>query len=181
MGSDNIEPQASNDFIRNFSVRKRRAAKVRNHAHGHMNVHHLVQRIRNAGVTPDMTVVVWATNYRDLSSFRDWFKAQGYSNILPPDSNCVTMVQTFRLNIGRLSDGRSFPLRLKILFSLFYGSRHELSGRNHHALVDAQQTRLMLMRFMTLCSDSSTLENSQLSIDSEIILQRTIPDFFAEV
>jgi hypothetical protein len=35
-----------------------------------------------------------------------------------------------------------FPLHLPILFSLFHGTRYELAGRNHHALLDAQQTHL---------------------------------------
>ena len=136
-----LSPELQNDFIASFAVANRRAAKLRNHTHGFMNVHQLVQQVRNVGITPETVVIVWATNYRDLSSIRDWFEAEGYYNILPSDSNCVSMVQPFRTNIGKLPDGRRFPLRLEILFSLFYDNRHELSGRNHHALVDAQQTR----------------------------------------
>jgi hypothetical protein len=45
-----------------------------------MNVHQMVQRVQNAGITTETVVVVWATNYRDLSSLRDWFEAEGYSN-----------------------------------------------------------------------------------------------------
>ena len=88
------------------------------------------------------------------------------------------MVQPFRTNIGKLTDGRSFPLRLEILFSLFYDDRHELSGRNHHALVDAQQTRLMFIHFINLCNDPSGLGDRLQSIGSEGILQRSILEFF---
>ena len=58
-----LSPEFQNEFIANFSVANRRAAKLRNHAHGHVNVHQLIQRVQNAGITPETVVLVWATNY----------------------------------------------------------------------------------------------------------------------
>ena len=82
-----------------------------------------------------------------------WFEAEGHSDVLPPDSKCVGMVRHFRANLGKLSDGTPFPLRLPILFPLFHGIRHELAGRNHHALIDATDTLnvLELHYFAKIC------------------------------
>lgn len=66
-------PELQDDFIASYAVANGRAAKLRNHTHGIMNVHQLVQHMRNIGITPATIVIVWATNYRDLSSIRERF------------------------------------------------------------------------------------------------------------
>jgi hypothetical protein len=67
-----VAPQIKHDYTSVFSIANRKAAKSRNHSHGVMNVHHLVQHIRKADITPETVVIVWATNYKDLSTLRDW-------------------------------------------------------------------------------------------------------------
>jgi hypothetical protein len=46
---------------------------------------------------------------------------------------------------------RAFPLNLPVLFLLLFGKHHELSGRNHNALVDTQQLSLLTKVFIDLC------------------------------
>ena len=91
------------------------------------------------------------------------------------------MVRPFRANLGKLSDGTAFPLRLPILFPLFHGTRHELAGRNHHALVDAQQTRLMFRSFIALCKDLSAPDMPLQYTDDGGVLQKSLLDFFPRV
>jgi hypothetical protein len=164
-----------------FNLLNRKAAKKRQHYHGTMDVHQLVKHLQKAGVTPETVMIVWATNNWDLSTLREWFEAEGYSDVLPPDSKCVRMVQPFRVNLGKLLDGTSFPLRLQILFPLFHGTRHELAGRNHHALVDAQQTRLMFRSFIALCKDLSAPDMPLQYRDDGGVLQKSLLDFFPRV
>jgi hypothetical protein len=161
-----------------FNLLNRKAAQRRQHFHGTMDVHQLANHLRKVGVTPETTMIVWATNKWDLSTLREWFEAEGYSNILPPDTRCVGMVQPFRENLRKLPDGTAFPLRLPILFPLVHGIRHELAGRNHHALVDAQQTRLMFQTFRVLCQERSAPDQPLEHRDKGGIFQQSLLDFF---
>jgi hypothetical protein len=160
-----------------FNLQNRKAAYKRRHCHGTLDVHQLVRHLKKAGITSKTVMIVWATNYLDLSALREWFEAEGYSDILPPDSNCVGMVRPFRETLGKLLDGTSFPLRLPILFPLFHGIRHKLAGLNHHALVDAQQTRLIFQNFITFCRDVSTL-NKPIEYRDSGVLQKSPLDIF---
>ena len=164
-----------------FNLLNRKAAERRHHCHGTMDVHQLVKHLQKAGVTPETIMIVWATNNWDLSTIREWFEAEGYSDILPPDSKCVGMVRPFRANLGKLSDGTPFPLRLPILFPLFHSTRHELAGRNHHALVDAQQTCLIFRSFIALCKDPSAPDMPLQYRDDRGLLQKSLLDFFPRV
>jgi hypothetical protein len=164
-----------------FNLLNRKAAKKRQHFHGTMDVHQLVKHLQKVGVTPETVMIVWATNNWDLSTIREWFEAEGYSDVLPRDWKCVGMVRPFRANLGKLSDGTPFPLRLPILFPLFHGTRHELAGRNHHALVDAQQTRLMFWSFIALCKDLSAPDKPFQYKDDRGVRQKSLLDYFPRV
>jgi len=162
-----------------FSVIMRKTSKNRQHIHGAMDVHRLAEHLRNSGITPDTTVIVWATNYNDLRSLRSWLDAEGYRDIFPLDSKCVRMIHLFRKNLRKLLNGMPFPLRLPFLFPLFHGIHHELSGRNHHALVDAQQTRLMFQAFKALCTDVSERRESWSFRDSAGVTQNSITVYYS--
>lgn len=63
------------------------------------------------------------------------------------------LLKEFRANMKRVIGttchrGQIFPLSLPLLFLLLFGENHPLSGRNHHALVDAQQLTTL---YMDLC------------------------------
>jgi hypothetical protein len=121
------------------------------HSQAAMDAHQIATRLREEGVSPETTVIVWATNWSDLRCLREWLEAEGYSGILPPDSHCVTMVQPFQDNLGKLPNGKRFPTSLPVLFPLLYGTSHELYGRNHHALADTLQLHLMFQALKQLC------------------------------
>lgn len=87
---------------------------------------------------------------------RDWLEAEGFHDVLPGDENVCLLLHEFRANVQRVLGrtcyrNRSFPLKLPVLFPLLFGENHELSGRNHHALVDAQQLSLVVKVFIDLC------------------------------
>ena len=53
-------------------------------------------------------------------------------------------------NLPKTSGQRRCPLALEILFPLLFKA-HELVGKNHRALADALQLRLMVKLFEELC------------------------------
>ena len=67
---------------------------------------------------------------RDLLRQRQFFEEAGYLDIVPPDENCVPMID--------------------ILFPLLF-SGHHLVGQNHRALADAEQLQLIVILFEELC------------------------------
>jgi hypothetical protein len=78
----------------------------------------------------------------------------GYADILPPDENCNPLIQIFRLNFPEIKDpanrrSKSFPLALEVLFPVIF-PRRSLIGLNHQALVDSQQTKLVLQAAIEL-------------------------------
>ena len=128
------------------------------HSQATIDVHQIATQLREEDVSPETTVVVWATNWSDLRRLGEWLEAEGYSGILPPDSRCVTMVHPFQDNLGKLLNGKKFPTSLPVLFPLLYGTRHELYGRNHYALADTLQLRLMFQALKQLCLPLSDRE-----------------------
>ncbi|KAI0425964.1 hypothetical protein F5Y09DRAFT_346188 [Xylaria sp. FL1042] len=89
---------------------------------------------------------------KDLTILRNFLATGGYKDILPSNNNCVPLIALYgQQNIVQLPPGfRSFPLKLETLFSVLYPC-HDLRGRNHRALIDCQQTRLVLDAFDHLC------------------------------
>jgi hypothetical protein len=121
-------------------------------------------------------ILSWSKNTRDLVLLRNFLEAGSYYDILPPDANCVPIVPQFRRNLPDnvpLSSNSPFPL-------LFPG--HELVGRNHRALADVLQLRLMVKTFEKLCQpvkqgDLSLLSRAMgdrlLKAKHEKVLQQT--------
>ncbi|KAM0558485.1 hypothetical protein ACHAPJ_004679 [Fusarium lateritium] len=107
-----------------------------------LNVHEIAKKIRKSGITPDSLILVWALSCKDLQLVRGFLEKGGYKNLLPNDDNCIPLVQVFRPHFPKLEPRKLFPLKLDIIFPvMFPGSK--LVGRNHEALVDCQQTRLL--------------------------------------
>ena len=77
--------------------------------------------------------------------------SEGYDNLLPPDRDCVPLINILRPNIFKdIPKVQQFPLALEFLFPLLY-PRHHLIGLNPQAPVDCQQTRLVCKAFDELC------------------------------
>ena len=72
---------------------------------------------------------------------------------LPQEANCIPVIPHFCPNLA-LSVSKvvkPFLLSLPITFLALMGTRHHLSGKNHRAIVDAQQLRYMAEVFGDLC------------------------------
>jgi hypothetical protein len=124
---------------------------TRNPDISHMNVHEVALKIQQAGITQDTIILVYHVSTFDLGLLRRFLESAGYFGFLPPDENCIPMVNILRPHLSdRLPGGKLFPLRLDVLFPLMY-PRHVLVGLNHQALVDCQQTRLVCMAYEELC------------------------------
>jgi hypothetical protein len=116
-----------------------------------MNVHEVAGKIRETGISQDTVIIVYHKTLFDLRLLRDFLESGGYFDLLPPETQCIPMVNILRPNLtSRLPDGRPLPLSLEVLFPLMY-LRHRLIGLNHQALVDCQQTRLVCMAYDELC------------------------------
>jgi hypothetical protein len=116
-----------------------------------LDVYKVASKLQQAGITQDTMILVWHMSTSDLTLLRLFLESAGYVGILPPDENCIPLIQVLRTN---LRDGPAgyglFPMRLDLLFPIMY-PRHSLIGLNHQALVDYQQTRLVCMAFDELC------------------------------
>lgn len=123
---------------------------------GTLDAKGVVGKLRENGISKKTIFVSWASWCFDLSYLRDWLEAEGFHDVLPGDENVCLLLHEFRANVQRVLGrtcyrNHSFPLTLPVLFPLLFGENHELSGRNHHALVDAQQLSLLVKVFIDLC------------------------------
>jgi hypothetical protein len=123
---------------------------------GTLDAKRVVGKLREIGISKQTIFLSWATWCFDLSHLREWLEAEGFHDVLPGNENVCLLLLEFRENVKRVLGrtcyrGRSFPLSLPVLFLLLFGEDHELSGRNHHALLDAQQLALMAKLFIDLC------------------------------
>ncbi|CAG7558652.1 unnamed protein product [Fusarium equiseti] len=122
-----------------------------------MNVREFAASIVESGITPDTMILVWHWYDRDLELIRRYLASakQGYEDLLPPKENCIPLIKFFNATLGHIRiqvDGkkRRYPLKLEILFQVMF-PRSALVGRNHQALVDSEQTRLVMTAFDWLC------------------------------
>ncbi|SCO83939.1 uncharacterized protein FRV6_08066 [Fusarium oxysporum] len=115
-----------------------------------LGVHEIAEKIQKSGITSDSLILVWAFNCKDLQLVRGFLEKGGYKNLLPSDDNCIPLVQLFRPHFPKLEPRKQFPLKLGILFPMMFpGSK--LVGRNHEALFDCLQTRLLFKALCWLC------------------------------
>ncbi|KAM5347039.1 hypothetical protein ACJ41O_010044 [Fusarium nematophilum] len=104
----------------------------------------------------DTVFVTWHLSTLDLTALREWLEEEGQHSVLPPDDECVPVIQHFRGNLeaAKSSNGRRFPVSLPVIFPVVMGTRHHLYGRNHHVAIDAQQLQCMVEVFNMLCKPS---------------------------
>ena len=130
-------------------------SSIRESVISQMDVHQVAIKLKEIGINQNTTFLTWRKSTTDLKLLRRFLQLAGYADILPPDENCNPLIQIFRLNFPEiLKDpanrrSKSFPLPLEVL-SLVIFPRHSLIGPNHHALVDCQQTRLVLQAAIEL-------------------------------
>ncbi|KAH8757621.1 hypothetical protein F5883DRAFT_567694 [Diaporthe sp. PMI_573] len=117
----------------------------------HMNVRDIASTLQRRGISQDTIFIVYHTTRADLQMLRKLLVSEGYDNIIPPDKNCVPLINILRPNMFKdIPKEQRFPLALEFLFPLMY-PRHCRIGLNHQALVDYQQTRLVCKAFDELC------------------------------
>lgn len=114
------------------------------------DVHTIASQLREAHVNTRSFILVWHKNPMDLRLFRNLLEQNGCTDILPPDENCVLVLKDIQRNLPFLPSGEKLSAKLEVIFPLFFPD-HDLVGRNHRALVDAQQLRLVTMAFEEAC------------------------------
>ncbi|KAJ6126755.1 hypothetical protein N7523_002367 [Penicillium sp. IBT 18751x] len=155
---------------------------------GTLDAKGVVRSVREIGISKRTIFLSWASWCFDLSLLRDWLEAEGFHNVLPGDQNVCLLFHEFRENVKRVLgtkcyQGRAFPLRLAVLFPLLFGENHELSGRNHHALVDAQRLSLLAKVFIDLCKPPDKRvfwQGSGITKLGSGERQRTMEEFFPQ-
>jgi len=144
----------------------------------HIDVDEVASKLKATGITPDTLILVWHYGITDLLILRSFLDSGGYSGILPPDSNCIPMIQLFRTNLKEVvipGFMKPFPLTLPILFSLFF-PRHSLVGLNHRALEDCLQTRLLALTYDELVKPPEARPDLRLE-QLDRVSQRSIMDW----
>ncbi|KAJ4140818.1 hypothetical protein NW768_000019 [Fusarium equiseti] len=112
-----------------------------------LDVHSIYLKLKQTGINPKTLVLVWHLHDMDLRLLRQFLASagRGHEKILPLSENCIPLIQFFRYNLPK-----KFCLKLEIVFRVLF-PKHNLVGRNHQALVDCLQTRLVMLAFDWLC------------------------------
>ena len=131
-------------------------------------VHQVTEVLRRANVTPHTRVITWSRNRTDLVLLRDFLEAAGHTDIMPLDQNCFRPLFYYDRNLHALPNGERLPLKLDILFPLLF-PRHVLTGKNHRALADAQQLRLVTMKLEEFCFGQKYLQQNPFSMKQTAI------------
>jgi hypothetical protein len=153
---------------------------------GSLNAKEIVRNLQEIGISNKTIFLSWADWGFDLSYLRDWLQEEGFHDVLPGDENLCLLLQEFRDNVKRVLGptcfrGGRFPLSLSVVFLLLFGENHPLSGRNHHALVDAQQLALIAQVFNDLCKpphERVYWRNSLIKMPGSGKRQRPLEEFF---
>ena len=113
----------------------------------------VADELKRQGISQETYFIAWHFHTDDLSRLREWLESEGEYGVLPPNSQCIPLIPYFQRNLqgAKLPNNKRFPLTLPILFPIMMGTDHVLAGRNHHALVDAQQLQCMMAIFRVLC------------------------------
>lgn len=110
-----------------------------------LDVWAMAKVLEDSGITKDSVILVWHSTYYDLTLLHNFLESAGANSTLPSRANCVRLVPHVRANVPP-HNGKPFPASLSTIFPILF-PHHELVGRNHRALVDCQQTRLIMMAF----------------------------------
>ena len=116
----------------------------------------VVGKLQEIGLSLDIFFLAWAKWGFDLIFLKEWLQAEGFDSILPGKEKVCLLLEEFRHNLERnlgrqCFRGRPFPLSLPIVFPIVFGDDHHLTGRNHHAAVDAEQLARLSLLFLDLC------------------------------
>lgn len=142
------------------------------------NVHEVASELQKVGISKESVFLVYDQSKINLSILRKFLATGGCSDILPSNDNCIPLLQLLRhQQLPAPSDFEIFPLNLEIIFSFFY-PRHKLCGCNHRALVDCQQTKLVLDKFDSLCNPVESRGSEWQPEEMATVSQRQILDFF---
>jgi len=118
---------------------------------GRMNADQIALKLREAGITQDTVFLVYHQGKTDLSLLKDLLESAGHYDVLPPNRNCVPILQLLRPNLSTAPPGyKRFLIALEILFPIMF-PRHPLIGLNYRSQEDCLQTRLICMAFDELC------------------------------
>jgi hypothetical protein len=110
----------------------------------------LAETLKNSGVSPKSTILVWHRGWTDIDLVRDFLESAGYSDIWPPRQNCVRVLYDFRKHLPyNPKTGLQISRDLEFLFPVLFPG-HELIGKNHRALPDAQMLRLLSLLLVQL-------------------------------
>jgi hypothetical protein len=111
----------------------------------YLDVFAIAEALEDSGVTKESAILVWHSTYYDLTLLTNFLESARANSLLPSRANCVRLVPHVRANVSP-HNGKPFPATLSTIFPILF-PRHELVGRNHRALVDCQQTRLVMTAF----------------------------------
>ena len=160
--SDGIVAPASSNLAPITHPQRSYEEKVRKYiaSDGRLPAEKVVEKLQAVSISDKTFSLSWASSCFDLSYLRQWLQQESIDKVLPGDENVCLLLQEFRTNVRRVIGrtcfkGRTFPLTLPLVFVLLFGYAHPLAGRNHRALVNAQQLALLARLFIDLCKPPS--------------------------
>lgn len=136
--------------------------------------------LRNAGICLDTMFVAWARGKSDLMLLRNFLEAAGHTDIIPPNEKCFLPLHNYNQNLKALPNGKRIPLKLEILFPLLF-PQHDLVGKNHRAMNDAQQLRLVMKKLEDYCFREGNFQASNQTLDSWILQGNSGPNKYRQM
>jgi hypothetical protein len=132
------------------SLRKVYGSRDQEKCSGKKTAREIAEMLKNAGVTQKSIILVWHTGPFDLTLLRELLESAGYRDVLPPQENCIPMINNYRPGLpSRSKTGKIFTCKLDQLFPVLFAG-HELVGMNHSAAPDIQMLRLMVLLLIQL-------------------------------
>lgn len=126
----------------------------------------LAELIEPSGIPNTDYMVEYGTHRVDTDLVRSFLKDNGQdANIFPGTENCYPIIQSTRAILNQVMP-KLTKHKLELLFPIFF-QKSALVGRNHVALCDARQLRLVMMDVLVpFCKPPGQREFDQSVLDS---------------
>lgn len=134
---------------------------------GKKTAREIAEMLKSAGVSQKSIILVWHVNRSDLTILRELLESKGYTDILPPQENCIPMIKHYRAGLTpRDKTSRGFTSILDQLFALLFPG-HQLVGMNHNAVPDIEMLRLMVLLLVQLQNPPAKRELKEFAIATQ--------------
>jgi len=134
---------------------------------GKKTAREIAEMLKSPGVSQKSISLVWHVNRFDLTILRELLKSKGYTDIVPPQGNCIPMIKHYRAGLPpRDQTGRIFTSSLDQLFPLLFPG-YQLVRMNHNAAPDIEMLLWMVLLLVQLQNPPARRELKEFPIATQ--------------